>query len=677
MLLFDAINNVELVCCIAGIAMQAGVLYLRKQPVREILLVIAAITPATFFAATAFTRFLSWDESYIFYDIVNFYTARLQQWEFGSFRTSITLFGPLFAALQAGMPLTKDVVLVAAKAAHWLLGVAIITIITDQLHTLFFPKIKKCLFHGVVYTAILSLPVTGLALKTLNYDLFSMLFGVLGCIWCMAGLHPDRKNLLVAALITLTLAAQEKLIASPLLWVALVATTVRLAGASNLPLKKLVVQTGVRAVAVTAIPMVTIAASFAIVYCTHGPSGPAFNADQLFISWMSCFWPFIRLFGADTLPSVVNQSLFHELPGILARTAIVVVSVFLLSLFITTLQQIFRSVKRYRSWAGSVASITNYLQLVLLTIITVTGVVAQYALTVYIWPHVPVTTGNYVPRMTFNGIAHHFGAGSFLEHTAASMAWSCAVFVNALPTILLAGLFAASIVRLRIRDRERIRRLIPTDILSTLFLSVPAVYGALQIPLYPRYLNIFLLGTIVTMIPGLFAVPLHHYKRFLPGICAAALLLLGAELAPFQPLGAAFRPIWSNYSKDFHVNPGFGKVTPWYPGWGEELFCAFQKIATLEYNHPDTITLFYNFPASLVRPPAHFRLSAMPHGHGILPYGYGNNDYYILSRNGISSYPYIKFPDKVKPLFSLADRGFVKAWVFRGSDLKAAGFLFR
>ena len=64
----------------------------------------------------------------------------------------------------------------------------------------------------------------------------------------------------------------------------------------------------------------------------------------------------------------------------------------------------------------------------------------------------------------------------------------------------------------------------------------------------------------------------------------------------------------------------------------------------------------------------------MADGFGQREFRYTNNDYYIFSRNGVSCYPYIPFPSGVKPLFTVADRGFVKAWVFRGNDLAAQGF---
>jgi hypothetical protein len=47
---------------------------------------------------------------------------------------------------------------------------------------------------------------------------------------------------------------------------------------------------------------------------------------------------------------------------------------------------------------------------------------------------------------------------------------------------------------------------------------------------------------------------------------------------------------------------------------------------------------------------------------------YNNNDFYIFNRMGISETS-LPFPDTVKPYFTIEFRGFVQAWIFRGSDI--------
>ncbi|MBN1758529.1 MAG: hypothetical protein JW863_09440 [Chitinispirillaceae bacterium] len=668
------LNFVEGICCLLAILMQGGVLALRRRPIKEILLTATAITPVTLLAATAFTRFLSWDESYIFYDIVNYGPGRLTQWEMGAFRTTVTLLGPLLYFLQTLLPLTKDLVLVIAKTLHWLTGLLLITVIADQVQARFYPRVKKGVAHTLIYAALTALPVTGLALKTLNYDLLSMLFGILGGIWCIAGMRTTDKRLLFCGVLSLTLAAHEKLIASPLLWIAMVAVTVRLTLEASRSSKPVFIPALYNAVKVTLLSFGAVAVSFCFVHLTHGTSAPVFNADQLFVCWMSSVWPVVRMFGVPFMVSMMPQSLPHALQGILGRLAVIVSAVFLLSEALCT---VIRIKGNRAGWVIKTSDrVVQYIPAVLLSMVTIAGIAAQYRLKVWIWPLVPVGQGACQPHMTFNGIAHHFGAASEVAHTIASMGWACAVFINALPTVLLLLLFAAAAIRARTGYGESSNRQRLPDLFTVIFLTVPLLYGALQIPLFPRYFNVFLAGIAVSGAASLLSVK-QLPSGWRAGVAGGVIIIgLYAEIVPFQPIGAAFRPVWSNYSRRFNHDPGFGSVTPWYPGWGEELYQAYRKIIEEEKPGKRPICLYHNFPAALIRPPSTVVTSAMPKGHGQLPYRYGEHDYYIISRNGVSAYPYIPFPEGVPPLFTLADRGFVKAWVYRGSDLRKAGYNF-
>jgi hypothetical protein len=57
-------------------------------------------------------------------------------------------------------------------------------------------------------------------------------------------------------------------------------------------------------------------------------------------------------------------------------------------------------------------------------------------------------------------------------------------------------------------------------------------------------------------------------------------------------------------------------------------------------------------------------------------YSYTELDYYIISRNGISTFADIRFPQDTRPIFTISDRGFTKAWIYLGSDLGKSGFRF-
>jgi hypothetical protein len=671
MTLLPDLNRVECFC--VGICLGIQLVFLLQRKIRPAMIVLAGIAmlPATLLAATAFTRFLSWDESYIFYDIVNYHSSDLPQWRMGAFRTSIITLGPLFDLLQKYTPVTKDVVLVLAKAVHWITGVFIIAFIINQLHRLFYKdSVRYLLFYCAMFNAIMLLPVTGLALKTLNYDLLPMLLGVLGCIWCAAGVRDGNRQLLLASVAVLTLAAQEKLIASPLLMIGMAVAAFRLTipGDSGVRWRTFFGNTAVWAGVVIAVSLAVVGGMFAMLRATHKYIGTIRSTDQFLSAYTSCLWPVRRLIPpADGIGIPVGDSM-----SLVFGCLLIFCAVFTMVLAL-------HGVKRIGTLAAtnSVAlpGTIRFCRSAGFIMLTGIGIIAGYTITTTIWPLVPVPPGRYLPGVTFNGIAHYFGCGSFFSHTVSSIAWAYAVFVNALPTALLVMMAAGAVVAVRMRNIAGASHRLPLVILSLFFLTGPLLYGALQIPVYPRYLNVFLLGAVISLVPELLLLRLGHpcVTGAAGAIVVAALYL---EVVPFQPLGDDFHPLWSHSSKAYNTTPAFGNVAPWHTGWGEELYGATVRLRTLTHDCSNGIRVYYNFPGALIRKPDRVTTSAMPKGHGQLEYRYGDCDFYILSRNGISSYPYVEFPANVPPLFTIEHRDVIQAWVYRGSDLGAALFHF-
>ncbi|MFW5785196.1 MAG: hypothetical protein ACOCW1_03330 [Chitinispirillaceae bacterium] len=663
------VNAIECFCFVLAICIQALFLISHKISAKKLLLTLAMVTPATLLSATSFTQFLSWDECYIFYDIINFQSAPLRQWELGAFRTTTTILGPLLSAIQNLTGITKDLALVAAKAAHWLIGIFLNTLIIDQIRRLFLKRVPRYLFHIVLFNAAVLLPVTGLALKTLNYDLTSMLLGVLGCVWLAAGLQSGGRFHLYASIAALTLAAHEKLIASPLLWLCLFFATARLAYTqTSSSWKELIRKNLGYAVLTTGSSLALIFISFALVHSIHGPNGPDLDPNQLLMSFQSGFWPIKRLFAEKF------QHLFYFQYSAPSNLILMIVMIHLTvsaAAFSTCL--FFRHLRHYIGAHQPDLRKVAIVKTILLLTLVIAGIISTFTINTRIWPYIPVADGSYTPSSTFNGITLHYQAKTLLFHTFASTGWACAVFVNAIPTVLLAVLLICCVFPI-VEKRTHVRgNTLGLDVLAIFFMLIPFVYGLLQIPLYPRYFNLFLLGIVITIIPTAFTFPIRSLQ-IKAVLVSVGLSLLLTEVYPFGPLGSTFRPLWSNYSDDFHNNPNFGKVSPWYPGWGEELFEAF-KIINKQKGSVD-VRIFHNFPGSLIRPPENVTTFSMPIEAGRFRYSYGENDYYVISRNGVSTYPDLGFPHKTDPLFTIKDRSFTKAWVFRGSDLEASGFRF-
>ena len=233
------------------------------------------------------------------------------------------------------------------------------------------------------------------------------------------------------------------------------------------------------------------------------------------------------------------------------------------------------------------------------------------------------------------------------------------------------------------------------ELLLTTALLLPLVFALCQIQVANRYLNLalFLLALIISLktTESLAAISLKKAVIF----CAFFAIILASEVLPFRPVYAAFRPIWSHYPDS--VTPVVGRINPSWLGWGEELMLAGQileKRYDLVSHTPDNgvppraLTLYTVYPCEWLTTNKKIKTSLLPLPLGIekIPqtiqmtdssstddFLYTELDYYVINRSSIVQ-RYCDFPTEVKPSFVISFRGFIQAWVFRGNQLKEAGY---
>src|SRR3954469_7829490 len=102
----------------------ALILYLAapgKNLVRSALLVLA-VAPALFLAVEGATEMLTCDETYMIREITDLPNLSARQWNLQNYRTSMALTGNIVSALRAVSKMDPVQAKMAAKAAHWLLG---------------------------------------------------------------------------------------------------------------------------------------------------------------------------------------------------------------------------------------------------------------------------------------------------------------------------------------------------------------------------------------------------------------------------------------------------------------------------------------------------------------------------------------------------------------------------
>lgn len=388
---------------------------------------------------------------------------------------------------------------------------------------------------------------------------------------------------------------------------------------------------------------------------------PSYNPINILRPLFAALWPLIRNHVSIFMTETNWLSSLVGLPLLVAGLAIFfgLLSAFCALPFRKLSSGTFLSLSLLKTRISQVSN-------VILLITAVTGIVSAYLVKAFLYPSYPVVSGRYVPTHFFNGCAIHFNSFSQIGHIIHYIGWSYAMFFVSIPTIWL--VIAIIIATRNLSQRNQDNNSWCFDVVQIGILTVPFLYGIMQVPVSGRYLNLFLFLFMLITANNLVTrtVSLSVIRRF--SLYGVILLAVFIEMYPFSPLFASFRPWWLTYPKDYMMSPSRGVLNPWWMGWGEEVAIAGTKIFDRyrrEGKDCDSIKLFTNYQGSwlLRKPPV--KIIKMDICHN---FTYNNNDFYIFNRMGISETS-LPFPDTVKPYFTIEFRGFVQAWIFRGSDI--------
>jgi hypothetical protein len=217
----------------------------------------------------------------------------------------------------------------------------------------------------------------------------------------------------------------------------------------------------------------------------------------------------------------------------------------------------------------------------------------------------------------------------------------------------------------------------------------PGLLALMNTPTFNRYLNLPILWAAIVMVVRIVEVwlPLTQSRRWALLALPAMIALMIAEVAPFRPLYAAFRPITVDYPEADAPAPGHLNFS--WTGWGEETLLA-GKLMTAECRKQGqlagvdcaNIGVWSVYNARWYPEPGN-RL----HQSGGGPFT-GNNwpftsddwpggpdTYYVMNRQLLAGGLLPTFPS-ISPDFVVDYRGFSMAWVFRADRLKASGYRF-
>jgi hypothetical protein len=664
-------RSIEFVTIVVALMSVAGYFLLRRSSIKTVVAVTLLVLPFVILSVESMDSFLTCDETYLIYEPLNLATDTLRFWNAGFLKTTDILVGIPCAVIKSVMGLPLDILAVIGKSLHWLWGFFFVLLIADALKKLLDSKLHDVPFYTLCIGALLSFPAINIALKIINYDALSMLPGSLSVLWLAYGLKTRRHVYCFAAIVVATLAAQEKVIAGPLLWVAVIVTPLApFLCATPLAWRKSFAGIAKTSALALLLSLFTTLPFFFVIDLlrSKGLSAPGISA--VFMPFLSGAWPFLQWGGIDIAPTLKTCGpVFYPLLFLSLFS-----SLFLLFSTVSfTLLIIVCKLRKYVMLRGLVL-LNDALFLLAGSI----GIIATFSVKAHLFPALLAHHGEYLPTATFDKGAILFGAHHLWEHLILSVCWAYALFVNAIPTFFFLSSAVAAVVRLILRRIPgSVHSSIVVELSFTGALAAPFLYAILQIPLGIRYLNLFLVLILVRCCFDIVAaLSCLTFRKSVVAVAACSAMVI-MEVLPFRPLYGGFRPIWSNYPERYNIHPSRGILNPSWMGWGEEVALAgkrLQKILAREGNPSlRDVRLYHNYYGEWLYRKNEAMLMYMD--SLLTDYRYSENDFYILNRMGVTSSPQ-PFPDKIPPFFTISFRGFVEAWVFRGSDLAANGFRF-
>ncbi len=634
-----------------------------------------AFIPVLFFSISKSLSFLSVDATYyIISEATDLKNSYMGQWNLGCLRTTDVTIGTIFSILNLFIDFSKNynIPKMIAKGLHWYMGFISILFIHFLMDKYFFENENRRLNFILFMGLFLLFPANGMALTIFNYDLFSMLFGIIGIIYvCVLVKNHDKKAGLLAIVIAM-FATQEKLSASPILFISMLMYVYCSYQDSKIFYdpdfkKRLGVLILYASIAMGAALSVSLL-SHLIVGLARGGSFPSLKG--LAYPLVKGTWPILGKL--SIYQSLEAEPIFHVFVVLAELLGLVLVSEFMR--FMT-----FRlKNKESAHIVSDYFEAYNYKLILLVFVSTlIIGVIGNFfPPEIFIDPIIPVAPGNYQPP-AFNESIVHYGASSLTTHTLLYIMKCYAAFFDALPTVLVL-LMIFTLLFLK-RGGYSLWFIIGVSTLAT-----PLAYGLTLTPAGMRYLNIPLLLFLVFLLYLFDKLMISRNLRKL--IIFITLLAVFFEVIPFAPIHGAFRPIWLNYPDEFNRSNPVGRTRSGvWGGWGEEIMIAGKKIEKICFRKKENcndIRLYYCLVGEWLD--AKIPVKIFPVRHDDLRFT--ENDYYIVDRSAFmyGAKEHLKFEtvqpckrgknglnfDVVPSEFTISYRGLVQAWIFRGDQLK-------
>ena len=512
----------------------------------------------------------------------------------------------------------------------------------------------------VLFYAIMSLQVTLLSIKTVNYDLNSLLLALLSVMLMIYAIRKVSPLNAFMAVVSAMLATQDKMLAGPMLYLALLIMVIILT--IKVIRKNIKIPLVLIATAVTMIPVImSYMANYYVGFFLAGGNIPSVTFHDTVYSYVqysltilesiSSFFALsdkavivnlLMLWGIFTIASYITKSVAKSVDNNVINT----------------------SAKRVKIISAIVIALVFMMFIIAIISIRLTPFV-------YMSPLYKMDVGSYNSKSIMNGITYHFNAKSMAEHYAKLAGTIIYIFYKSVPVGYMVLLAAVGVVMYIYKKRPDISNMLFILLSAVIF---PLLYSAIQITPNERYQNVYILIFAYLTVVTLVEMVIQNKKIYLYAILTV-MLINAIDVHRYDYAYTEYFAIWDTKYIEQREECYTGKMVPGYhAAWGEHVIYAGEMLG--RYAHDN------NIPYKDMN--IHYEYYGEYYNNGgmnIIVDGseawktceIGEHDYFVVSRGaatkegegGLS----IKLINNATPMYTFGYNGATEMWVYSGEEV--------
>lgn len=537
----------------------------------------------------------------------------------------------------------------------------------------------------VLFYAIMSLQVTLLSIKTVNYDLNSLLLALLSVMLMIYAIRKVSSLNALMAVVSAMLATQDKMLAGPMLYLALLIMVIILT--IKVIRKNIKIPLVLIAAAVTMIPVImSYMANYYVGFFLAGGNIPSVTFHDTVYSYVqysltilesiSSFFALsdkavivnlLMLWGIFTIASYITKNVDKSINNKAVQNND---KKNINNNVINTSDK--KVISRKESICAKRVKIISAIVIALVFMMFIIAIISiRLTPFVYMSPLYKMDVGSYNSKSIMNGITYHFNAKSMAEHYAKLAGTIIYIFYKSVPVGYMVLLAAVGVVMYIYKKRPDISNMLFILLSAVIF---PLLYSAIQITPNERYQNVYILIFAYLTVVTLVEMVIQNKKIYLYAILTV-MLINAIDVHRYDYAYTEYFAIWDTKYIEQREECYTGKMVPGYhAAWGEHVIYAGEMLG--RYAHDNNIqykdmNIHYEYYGEYYN----------NGGMNIIVDGseawksceIGEHDYFVVSRGAATKEGEgelsIKLINNATPMYTFGYNGATEMWVYSGEEV--------